>query len=154
MAEKSPSETVEGVFIYPRASPRNSLVPEADISIYKTSGRNSSLPIFSLVLLICGWTPLLAMSLYMYLSKQALERVKVEVVMVIPILILSAVRPHLEGKCKLRDIKKMLKSCQDKRKLEEKNINQMIHLASVPVGLLTTENHRGSEKYSRKTKKL
>ena len=59
-------------------------------------------------------------------------------VLMMPILVLSATRPHLEGKFKLKDIKKGCKMYRGRR-LDEKNINQMIRLASVPVRISKKE---------------
>ena len=55
----------------------------------------------------------------------------------IPLLILSVARPHLEGKCKLRSF---LRKYQGRKILEEKNIHDVINLAAVPIRILPEDN--------------
>jgi hypothetical protein len=96
---KSHTDSVESVFIYPKVSPNNSLFAEPNVIPPQPStiGSPLAMPILSLILLFCGWASFLARFLRLLMSKQDLENegVLLQVGLMMPILVLSATRPHL-----------------------------------------------------------
>ena len=152
---KSHTNSVESVFIYSKASSNHILVPQSDVIRSQPSKIRSplSMPTISLIILLCGWAPFLVMNLYLLMSKQDLEKEEVwlQVGLMMPILVLSATKLHLEGKFKQKNIKNML--YKGRKRMEQKNIDQMIQVASVPVETLKTENFRNAVKYRRRLRK-
>ena len=137
----SQNRSRDNVFIYPESSSK-SFVPLQDFS--QPPSNNSGSLILSLVFLLCGWVPFLMLSLHLHLTKQDMGKEEVWLEVIVPLVVLAAVRPHLDGKCKLEDIKKFLKKCEGRKKLEQKDMNEVIRLASVPIRLLNEEHSSNS----------
>ena len=127
---------LENVFIYPKTNPSQTYSTETPIQ----PPVKTYFPfIMSLLFLIFGWVPFLTFHLQFYLTDEDLNKLDlmVEMLVMIPLLILSVARPHLEGKCKLRSF---LRKYQERKILEEKNIHDLINLAAVPIRILPEDN--------------